>query len=113
MTMWITLLASMVGSVWPGSPWRRMQEAHWSSSWVGLSLDSLVAERPLPWPLLLTGLGTPVLLFPRLATCGELPVPPLHAASPKEAVATRTASAPDCRYVPGLARGPGLLAAGR
>ena len=40
--MWMTPLASTVGSTWPGSPWLRMQPAHSSNSWVGLPFGRVV-----------------------------------------------------------------------
>jgi hypothetical protein len=92
--MWITLLGSIVGSAWSGSPCLRMQAAHSFSNWVGLPVDGRVVEPPsLALPLLLP-LG-----FASLATVGELvPTPavgapePPHAASPTAVAATRTAS---------------------
>ena len=93
---WITLLASMVGSAWPGSPWARMHAAHSSSSWVGLLLGSAVDELPLPPRLPL--LVAKVVLVPRLATCGE-PDPPPHAANPMAAAAAMRASPPARRMV--------------
>src|SRR5579862_8248548 len=91
---WITWLASMVGSAWPGSPWARMQAAHSSSSWVGLLMAGAVDELPLAPPLLL--LDPKVVLVASLATCGEAE-PPLHAAIPTAAAAARTASPPPDR----------------
>jgi hypothetical protein len=94
MVTWITWLASIVGSAWPGSPWLRMQEVHCWSNWAGLPFDPVVAEPPLggELPRLLP------LLPPTLATCGVVDPPP-HAASPMAAAAARTASPPDRRYV--------------
>ena len=83
--MWMTPLASMVGSTWSGSPWLRMQLAHSSSNWVGLPFGSVVVVLAVALPLLL----------PRLATCGELEPP--HAASPIAAAAARAAIPPDRR----------------
>src|SRR6516164_3052629 len=92
----MTLLASMVGSTWLGSPWLRIQVAHSSSSWVGLPFGRVVVVLPLPLPLLLD----------RLATCGE-PEPP-HAANPiTAAAAASTASPPDRWYAFVMPRLPG------
>ena len=75
--MWMTPLASMVGSATPGVPLARMQVAHSSSSWVGLPLGSVVVEK-----------AAVPLLSPRLATCGELPPP--HPAKPIAAITAAT-----------------------
>jgi hypothetical protein len=77
MVTWITLLASMVGSVWPGSPWLRSQEVHRWSNWAGLPFDPVAAEPSLAreLPLLLA-----VLLL-KFATLGVVDPPP-HAAIP-------------------------------
>src|SRR6516164_8658095 len=96
----MTLLASMVGSTWLGSPWLRIQVAHSSSSWVGLPFGRVVVVLPLPLPLLLD----------RLATCGE-PEPP-HAANPiTAAAAASTASPPDRWYAFVMPRLPGSFMA--
>ena len=87
MVISMSLLASMVGSDWLGSPWLRMQVAHWSSSWVGLPVGCVVVGPPL---LLL-------LLVPRAATCGGLPEPSPHAAIPMAAATMTTTSPADRR----------------
>ncbi|MGD0069577.1 MAG: hypothetical protein ABSB76_39925 [Streptosporangiaceae bacterium] len=92
MTIWITLSASTVGAAWLGSPWLRMQAAHSSSNWVGLLVDPVVVEFPLPSPLLVE-LPLPVpLLLPKLATGEEFAEPPLHAADSRAAPATMAKS---------------------
>lgn len=84
MTIWITLLASMVGVAWLVSPWLRMQAAHSLSDWAALPVDPVVVEFPLPVPLL----AKCPLLAGRLATAAEFVEPPLHAAVSKVAPAT-------------------------
>jgi hypothetical protein len=44
--MSINLLAVIVGSAWLGSPWRRMQAAHSSSTWVGLPFGTVLVVLP-------------------------------------------------------------------
>src|ERR1700735_537862 len=94
----MSLWASMVGSAWLGSPWPRMQVAHSSSCWLGL--PEPVAVELLPFAVLPLA---PLLLFPRLATCGVLD-PPLQAASPMAAAAARIASPAGRRYVVVMSR---------
>src|SRR5580700_5860481 len=98
MVISMSLLASMVGSAWLGSPWPRMQVAHSSSSWLGL--PEPVAVELLPFAVLPPA---PLLPFPRLATCGVLD-PPLQAASPMAAAAARIASPAGRRYVVVMSR---------
>src|SRR5579872_2931807 len=95
--MWITLLASIVGSAWVGLPFARSQVAHSSSSWVGLPLGSVVVVAP----------ASPLLL-PRFATCGELPPPP-HAANPNAASAAAAVRPPDRQYLVFTSRLPPAL----
>ena len=97
--MWITPLASTVGSAWSGSPLLRSQAAHSFSH--GVTSFGCVAGvlRPLvPLSLPEPPLVPALVLVPKLATCGVLD-PPLHAASARAAAATRTASAPGRRYI--------------
>ena len=68
----ITLLALMVGSLWPGSPWLRMQTAHSSSSWVGEPVGVPTEVPPdVEFPMAVE-FPLSVLLVPKLATDGEL-----------------------------------------
>src|ERR1700729_3907484 len=98
MVISMSLLASMAGSAWLGSPWPRMQVAHSSSRW--LELPEPVAVELLPFAVLPLA---PLLLFPRPAPCGVLD-PPLQAASPMAAAATRIASPAGRRYVVVMSR---------
>jgi hypothetical protein len=94
----MTSLLSIVGSGWPVSPMPRMQAAHSSSNWVAPLAAPPDAELPedgeLPPPASL-----PLLLAGRLATAGSELDPPLHAASPIAAAATRTVSPPGRQYI--------------
>src|SRR5579863_4338071 len=95
MVMLIPQCTSMVGSVWSGSPWLRMQAAHATSSPVALPFDLVFAElSPLVPPLVPLVVRVRVVVM--FATEGDFEPP--HPASPAAAVAARRASPPDRRY---------------
>ena len=83
--MWMAPLEVMVGSAMSGTPFDRMQLAHWSRSCVGLPFGRVVVDT-----------GVVPLLLPKLATCGELDPP--QAAAPIAPNAANTATPPDRRY---------------
>jgi hypothetical protein len=68
-----------------------MQAAHWSINWVGLPAFGAVVVLPRV-------LASPLLVL-KLATWGGFVEPPLQAASPMAAAATRIVSPPDRRYL--------------